>query len=490
MAETATFQLEYGTKETYVFYVPPELIDIQTPSRLAVYQSIYPRVHIDHLGQGIETIKLQGTTGWRVNGAFQGLFAYASYKLLRNIIDLYNQSPTENLKLIIATPDAPNFGQWYVVPEAMSLRRSAQSPLLFLYEISFICISQNLEKFDQEQFKLENYRTPIRSKATPAQVAQEGETATKEFIPSAPKTSIIIGADNFYGLSDQYEVLQESLHQYDAYIGRGPKYFGVTSEVGVNQNGSTDFATIDYRTPTAVTRKAMPVVLDADWARSAADAANLAALQNKLLSPSQVQIGKSYKVEVIGTTTNWQKMGGPAIIRVGTQFVVTAVGNGDGKVSAVAASTNAPVKTISGAPAASTKAKTAPSTANPKGKNSSPPKNTNPVVFTYNRTLEQIFNEIFGKQVDPKSDMGKEIISLNPWLAKEFKYGTYTKRVVAARNWYNSQSSPNEKQMPYLEIIIPEKYINGKVFSDYHFKKIGPENENEIQQIRATPGRR
>lgn len=168
----ATFILELKDKSEYVFYIPPDTLEYTSPTRMTAYQTISGNSHVDHLGEGIAQIKISGTTGWRMGGLFEGLFAYHSYQLLRKIVDDYwalcksGGATNDTLSLSIDMPDAPNFGKWYVSVDGMALKRAASAPLLFQYAISFICLSSNLVKLELEdqQSTLAGLRTPEKPK--------------------------------------------------------------------------------------------------------------------------------------------------------------------------------------------------------------------------------------------------------------------------------------------------------------------------------------
>ena len=141
---------------SYAFYVSPEGIDISQPSRVAVYQSINGKTFVDHLGGGVATISIEGTTGLNRHPNHNGYlgFGYVSYVLLRSILDKYNnlcqsgKTATTRLTLVVATEDAPDYGQWDVTLQALSLSRSTRSPLMFRYKLSFIALSPNLLSAD------------------------------------------------------------------------------------------------------------------------------------------------------------------------------------------------------------------------------------------------------------------------------------------------------------------------------------------------------
>lgn len=183
--KAATFVLEMkktGSDDpneiiSYTFYVPPEQIDHSSPARLTVYQSVDGSTHIDHMGEGLSTINISGSTGWTFGSVFSHPFAYHSYMLLRKMIDDYykmckeGKAERETLTLFISMPDAPDFGSWRVSVRNMTLRRNASQPLLFQYGIQFVCISENMSKFEyatqsETLSKLINKQSATQTQAT------------------------------------------------------------------------------------------------------------------------------------------------------------------------------------------------------------------------------------------------------------------------------------------------------------------------------------
>lgn len=161
---------------TYSFYVSPEEIDISQPSRVAIYQSIDGTSFADNLGGGITTIQITGTTGFRKNQfrdanqtGFYGQ-AYLSYQLLTLLFEKYNNlcrsgnTATTVLVLTIATPDAPQFGQWQVTLQNLSISRSVRSPMTFRYKLTLLALGDNIFKLGQEKNK--SYNKYINTKET------------------------------------------------------------------------------------------------------------------------------------------------------------------------------------------------------------------------------------------------------------------------------------------------------------------------------------
>jgi len=142
-----------GTDNTYTFYVPPQEIEINTPSRVTVYQNISGNTFVDNLGAGTTMISFQGTTGFMYGKGGLSMSnrgaGHLSYQLLKYICQLYHeackkgQTAFANLTLNISMPDAPEFGQWKVTIKDFIIKRSVTEPLLFRYQINFICLSED-----------------------------------------------------------------------------------------------------------------------------------------------------------------------------------------------------------------------------------------------------------------------------------------------------------------------------------------------------------
>jgi hypothetical protein len=142
-----------GENMTYTFYVPPQEIEINTPSRVTVYQNISGNTFVDNLGAGTTLISFNGTTGFMYNKSGQSVnnrgAGHLSYQLLKYICQIYHeackkgQTAFAKLTLNISLPDAPEFGQWKVTIKDFIVKRSVSEPLLFRYQINFICLSED-----------------------------------------------------------------------------------------------------------------------------------------------------------------------------------------------------------------------------------------------------------------------------------------------------------------------------------------------------------
>lgn len=137
-------------KLEYQFYVSPESISVEVPSRVAVYQSILGNTYIDHLGQGVSSISLAGTTAFK--GKHGIGFGYAQYAILRQIIDLYNEecragnARSVRLRLALKFPDSPDYGEWDVTLRNYVLSRNVAQPLLFRYQLTLLCLGKNSQE--------------------------------------------------------------------------------------------------------------------------------------------------------------------------------------------------------------------------------------------------------------------------------------------------------------------------------------------------------
>lgn len=182
----------------YSFYVSPEEIDISQPSRVAIYQSIDGTAFADNLGGGITTIQIAGTTGFRKNQFRDpkdtGFFGqpYLSYQLLTSLFQKYNElcqkgnTATTVLVLTIATPDAPQFGQWQVTLQNLSISRSVRSPMIFRYKLTLIALGNNVFNLNQEGYNL-------RNKIMRSAESLKGDTVSFPGVPATVK-SVSTGA--------------------------------------------------------------------------------------------------------------------------------------------------------------------------------------------------------------------------------------------------------------------------------------------------------
>jgi len=182
----------------YSFYVSPEEIDISQPSRVAIYQSIDGTAFADNLGGGITTIQIAGTTGFRKNQFrdpnVTGFFGqpYLSYQLLTSLFQKYNElcqkgnTATTVLVLTIATPDAPQFGQWQVTLQNLSISRSVRSPMIFRYKLTLIALGNNVFNLNQEGYNL-------RNKIMRSAESLKGDTVSFPGVPATVK-SVSTGA--------------------------------------------------------------------------------------------------------------------------------------------------------------------------------------------------------------------------------------------------------------------------------------------------------
>jgi hypothetical protein len=135
----------------YSFYVTPDQFEVETPSRVAVYQSIGGGSYIDHLGEGITSINMTGNTGFRQGQSNRLGTAALQAALLRDIVRKYNDfcrrgfSSKTILKLQVSFADDPAFGEWNVTVKNFVVQRSMSMPLLFRYTLNLVCLTVNLQ---------------------------------------------------------------------------------------------------------------------------------------------------------------------------------------------------------------------------------------------------------------------------------------------------------------------------------------------------------
>ena len=173
----------------YSFYVTPDQFEVETPSRVAVYQSIGGGSYIDHLGEGITSINMTGNTGFRM-GQFNRLGTAAlQAALLRDIVRKYNDfcrrgfSSKTILKLQVSFADDPAFGEWNVTVRNFVVQRSVSMPLLFRYTLNLVCLTANLQDVSRVPAANSNvHDSPVTVEPEVVVVSPEGEAEVVESI--------------------------------------------------------------------------------------------------------------------------------------------------------------------------------------------------------------------------------------------------------------------------------------------------------------------
>ena len=174
----------------YTFYVGPESIQMSIPSRVAVYQSIGGNTYIDHLGEGVKSISIQGNTAYKGKPSIG--FGYAQYQILRQIINRYNDEcrlgHARSVQLILSLrfPDSPDYGVWPVTVREFTLSRNASQPLLFRYQLSLYCLAENSQEIgvNIKERQLQELPTVPREILEAAKVAADPAAAADG--PSGP----------------------------------------------------------------------------------------------------------------------------------------------------------------------------------------------------------------------------------------------------------------------------------------------------------------
>ena len=170
----------------YTFYVGPESIQMSVPSRVAVYQSIGGNTYIDHLGEGVKSISIQGNTAYKGKPSIG--FGYAQYQILRQIINRYNDEcrlgNARSIKLVLSLkfPDSPDYGEWPVTVREFTLSRNASQPLLFRYQLSLYCLAENAQEIgvNIKERELQDLPTVPREILEAAKVAADPAAAADD----------------------------------------------------------------------------------------------------------------------------------------------------------------------------------------------------------------------------------------------------------------------------------------------------------------------
>lgn len=120
------------------FYINPEELIQQEASRSTVTQTI-GSAYVDDFGGALPTIYIKGNTG------FSNGLGVTRFKHLRNMIrSYYKVTPGQDVSSSdeIVFHNYTDDESWVVVtdPQGFRLLRNSENPLLYMYEIYFICI--------------------------------------------------------------------------------------------------------------------------------------------------------------------------------------------------------------------------------------------------------------------------------------------------------------------------------------------------------------
>lgn len=188
---TLTYYLSGEIKYSYTFYVTPEQIQISVPSRMAVYQTIGGNTYVDHLGEGTSSIQLSGTTAYRLGAKYAIGFGYASYQMLRYLVNQYNdacrQGLTAKTRLVlhIGFPDSGDFGTWDVTIHELTLSRNAAQPLLFRYALNLICLTTDQAAADRPIIDL----SKLKSRLIGTTITLPGTPQTEQQVPDEAQST-------------------------------------------------------------------------------------------------------------------------------------------------------------------------------------------------------------------------------------------------------------------------------------------------------------
>lgn len=130
------FEIEFKGK-TFKFNINPEEYVQEEPSRSTVTQTV-GGAWVDDFGSGLPNIFIKGTTG------FQNGLGVKKFKELRNMVrDYYDDNkPGQEVKDYMTLHNYTDGESWIVHtdPSGIKLLRSKSAPLLFMYEMRFICL--------------------------------------------------------------------------------------------------------------------------------------------------------------------------------------------------------------------------------------------------------------------------------------------------------------------------------------------------------------
>jgi hypothetical protein len=134
--------------------VRPEDLTRTEPSRVSVHQTLGRVVNgwADNFGEGLPSVTIAGTTGWRTSAASGEDGAQAFETLNRLVVHEYHEAKQAaidsgmdpaTVKLLFV--DMLDGFTWNVAPMNFVLRRSKSRPLLFQYNIVLQAISTDID---------------------------------------------------------------------------------------------------------------------------------------------------------------------------------------------------------------------------------------------------------------------------------------------------------------------------------------------------------
>lgn len=139
LASAAPLSLPLGMAWGYIFFLRPEEVVYNYPTRATVVQTL-GGAWVDDFGEGLVDISLNGHTGWRPGHSIGGEEAFL---LLRNgCFQLYHQmrmqaansgQDPDNVKMIFV--DTLHMTSYVVYPVSMQTRKHRSQPLLFKYQL-------------------------------------------------------------------------------------------------------------------------------------------------------------------------------------------------------------------------------------------------------------------------------------------------------------------------------------------------------------------
>lgn len=134
--------------------IRPEDLTRNEPSRISVHQTLGRGVTgwVDNFGEGLPSVTISGTTGWRYQPAL-GLDGYGSFDALNTLVaHRYHEAKQDaidtgrdpaGVKLLFV--DLLDGFAWSVAPTQFVLRRSKSRPLLYQYNISLQAVSTSID---------------------------------------------------------------------------------------------------------------------------------------------------------------------------------------------------------------------------------------------------------------------------------------------------------------------------------------------------------
>ena len=217
-----------GELTGFPLVIRPEDLTRSAPSRLTVAQTL-GGAFIDNFGPGLATIQISGHTGWRGGRDMDGAAAFI--RLKETVFDAWHARRAQKvadgrdpngIRLIFS--DALDQFVNEVAPQSFTLKRNRSRPLLSMYQISMVVVSEDVDPAIVEQ-ALNDYERMI--------AAEESlEDSVREIKGLRGFLKDIVGPDIYQAFQDVVDLATEAAEFVGGLIDEAVGFIdGVVGEV-------------------------------------------------------------------------------------------------------------------------------------------------------------------------------------------------------------------------------------------------------------------